>query len=70
MAATVPMLAALLRPMLDGAIADKNRELMQLVLMGLVTLFAVRGAAGHISTYAINWLGSKLAAGFAGGHVR
>jgi subfamily B ATP-binding cassette protein MsbA len=61
MAATVPMLAALLRPMLDGAIVDKNRELMQLVLMGLITLFAVRGAAGHISTYAINWVGSKLA---------
>ncbi|HEY6043684.1 MAG TPA: ABC transporter ATP-binding protein, partial [Nitrosospira sp.] len=62
MAATVPMLAALLRPMLDGAITDKDQELMHLVLMGLVTLFAVRGAAGHISTYAINWLGSKLAA--------
>jgi subfamily B ATP-binding cassette protein MsbA len=62
MAATVPMLAALLRPMVDGVIADKDQELMQLVLMGLVTLFAVRGAAGHISTYAINWLGSKLAA--------
>lgn len=62
MAATVPMLAALLRPMLDGAIVDKNRELMQLVLMGIIALFAVRGVAGHISTYAINWVGSKLAA--------
>jgi subfamily B ATP-binding cassette protein MsbA len=62
MAATVPMLAALLRPMLDGAITDKNQELMQLVLMGIIALFATRGAAGHISTYAINWLGSKLAA--------
>ncbi|SEK40045.1 ABC transporter transmembrane domain-containing protein [Nitrosovibrio tenuis] len=62
MAATVPMLAALLRPLLDEAITGKNRELMQLVLMGIIALFAVRGAAGHISTYAINWLGSKLTA--------
>ena len=60
MAATVPMLAALLRPMLDGVIADKNRELMQLILMGIIALFTVRGAAGYLSTYAINWVGSKL----------
>ena len=26
MAATVPMLAALLRPMLDGVVADKNQN--------------------------------------------
>ena len=62
MAVTVPMLAALLRPMLDGAITGKNQELMQLVLMGIIALFAVRGVAGHIGTYAINWSGSKLAA--------
>jgi subfamily B ATP-binding cassette protein MsbA len=46
MAATVPMLAALLRPMLDGVIAEKNRELMQLVLMGIIALFVVRGGGG------------------------
>jgi ATP-binding cassette, subfamily B, bacterial MsbA len=63
MAATVPMLAALLRPMLDGVIAEKNRELMQLVLMGIIALFVVRGAAGYISTYAVNWVGSKLIEG-------
>ncbi|MDE2366308.1 MAG: ATP-binding cassette domain-containing protein, partial [Betaproteobacteria bacterium] len=61
MAATVPLLAALLRPLLDGAITGKNQEPMQLVLMGIVALFAIRGVAGHLGTYAINWTGSKLA---------
>jgi ATP-binding cassette, subfamily B, bacterial MsbA len=60
MAATVPMLVALVQPMLDGAIAGKNLELMQLVLLGIISLFAVRAVAGHIGAYALNWLGSKL----------
>lgn len=60
MAATAPMLVALVQPMLDGAIAGKNLELMQLVLLGIISLFAVRGVAGHIGAYAVNWLGSKL----------
>jgi subfamily B ATP-binding cassette protein MsbA len=60
MAATAPMLVALVQPLLDGAIAGKNLELMQLVLLGIISLFAVRGVAGHIGAYAINWLGSKL----------
>lgn len=60
MAATEPMLVALVQPMMDGAIAGKNLELMQLVLLGIISLFAVRGVAGHIGAYAVNWLGSKL----------
>ncbi|SOD40822.1 ABC transporter transmembrane domain-containing protein [Nitrosovibrio sp. Nv4] len=61
MAATVPMLTALVQPMLDGAIAGKNLELMQLVLLGTVGLFAVRGVTGHIGAYAISWVGNKMA---------
>ncbi|SDA11524.1 ATP-binding cassette, subfamily B, MsbA [Nitrosospira sp. Nsp18] len=60
MAASVPMLVALVQPMLDGAIAGKNLELMQLVLLGIISLFAVRAVAGHIGAYAVNGLGSKL----------
>lgn len=60
MAATVPMLAALIQPMFDSVMVDKNQELVQLILLGIIALYAVRGVAGHISTYTINWVGSKL----------
>lgn len=60
MAATVPMLAALMEWMVDGALVNKDMEVMQLVLLGIIVLFIVRGAAGYVSTYAISWIGSKL----------
>lgn len=60
MAATAPMLAALMEWMVDGAFINKDMEVMQLVLLGIIVLFIVRGAAGYISTYAISWVGSKL----------
>ncbi|MBA2659454.1 MAG: lipid A export permease/ATP-binding protein MsbA [Nitrosospira sp.] len=60
MAATAPMLAALMEWMVDGALVSKDMEVMQLVLLGIIVLFIVRGAAGYVSTYAISWIGSKL----------
>lgn len=60
MAATVPILAVLMEWMVDSAFVDKNVEVMQLVLLGVIVLFTVRGTAGYISTYAISWVGSKL----------
>ena len=60
MAATIPMLAALMEWMVDGALVNKDMEVMQLFLLGIIVLFIVRGAAGYVSTYAISWIGSKL----------
>src|SRR5688500_17922675 len=60
MAATMPMLAALVLSMVDGVITGKNLELMQLILLGIIGIFTVRGVAGHIGAYTINWLGNKL----------
>ncbi|WP_074796494.1 ABC transporter transmembrane domain-containing protein [Nitrosospira briensis] len=60
MAATMPMLAALVLSMVDGVITGKNLELMQLILLGIVGIFTVRGVAGHIGAYTINWVGNKL----------
>lgn len=60
MAATVPILAALMEWMVDGVFVNKDMEVMQLVLLGIIVLFIVRGAAGYIGTYAISWVGSKL----------
>ena len=58
---TIPVLVALIQPMLDSVIAEKNLELMQLILLAIVGLFAVRSVAGHIGAYALNWVGSRIA---------
>lgn len=60
MAATIPILAALMAPMVDGAFVNKDVEVMQLVLLAIVVLFIVRGGAGYAGTYAMSWIGSKL----------
>ena len=60
MAATMPMLAALVLSMVDGVITGKNLELMQLILLGIIGIFAMRGVAGQIGAYTINWVGNKL----------
>ncbi|WP_254772570.1 ABC transporter transmembrane domain-containing protein [Nitrosospira multiformis] len=59
-AATVPMLAALMQPTMEEVIANRNPELLQLVLLGIISLFAVRAIAGHLATYVLHWAGSKL----------
>ena len=61
MAATMPMLAALVLSMVDGVITGKNLELMQLILLGIIGIFAMRGVAGQVGAYTINWVGNKLA---------
>ncbi|HEU4853926.1 MAG TPA: ABC transporter transmembrane domain-containing protein [Nitrosospira sp.] len=60
MAATMPMLAALVLSMVDGVITGKNLELMQLILLGIIGIFAMRGVAGQVGAYTINWVGNKL----------
>ncbi len=60
-AATMPGLAALVQLILDGVVAGKSLELMQVALLSILALFAMRGVAGHIGTYGINWVGSQLA---------
>jgi subfamily B ATP-binding cassette protein MsbA len=61
MSATVPVLVALAQPMLDSVVAEKNLELMQLIVLAVIGLFAMRGVAGHIAAYTTNWVGSKMA---------
>jgi ATP-binding cassette, subfamily B, bacterial MsbA len=60
MAAALPIVAALMERMVDGAFVNKDMEVMQLVLLGIIMLLIVRGAAGYASTYAISWMSSKL----------
>ena len=61
MSATAPVLVALVQPMLDSVVAEKNLELMQLIVLAVIGLFAMRSVAGHIAAYTTNWVGSKMA---------
>jgi len=60
MAATEPLLPALLKPMLDGTFVEKDETVMRLVPVFILVIFFVRGVASFIGTYAINWVGNKL----------
>ena len=59
-AASTPMLAALAVPALDGALAGRDVETMQLVLLAIIVLFAARGISGFVAAYSMGWLGYKL----------
>ncbi|MES1981396.1 MAG: lipid A export permease/ATP-binding protein MsbA [Pseudomonadota bacterium] len=59
-AATEPLAAALMKPMLDGTFVHKDQAMLRLVPLVIIVIFLVRGIAGYISSYAISWVGNKL----------
>lgn len=60
MAITDSILPALIKPMLDDVIVNKNQESMQLIPLAIIVLFVVRGVASYISGHAINWVSNTL----------
>lgn len=60
MATTDSMLPALIKPMLDDVIVNKNQESMQLIPLAIIALFVVRGVASYIGGHAINWVSNTL----------
>ncbi len=59
-AATEPLVPALMKPMLDGTFVHKDQAMMRMVPVIIIVIFLVRGLATFIGTYAINWVGNKL----------
>jgi len=59
-AATEPLVPALMKPMLDGTFVHRDQAIMRLVPAVILLIFFVRGVAMFISSYAINWVGNKL----------
>lgn len=59
-AATEPLTAALMKPMLDGTFVNKDQAMIRMVPAIIILIFLVRGIGSFISTYAINWVGNKL----------
>ncbi|ADL54360.1 lipid A export permease/ATP-binding protein MsbA [Gallionella capsiferriformans] len=59
-AATEPLLPALLKPMLDGTFVQKDDFVIRWAPLIIILIFLVRGIAGFVATYAINWVGNKV----------
>ena len=59
-AVTEPLVPALMKPMLDGTFVHKDQAMMRLVPVIILLIFAVRGIATFVGTYAISWVGNKL----------
>jgi len=59
-AATEPLVPALMKPLLDGTFVNKDQAMMRMVPVVIIVIFLVRGLATFIGTYAINWVGNKL----------
>jgi ATP-binding cassette, subfamily B, bacterial MsbA len=59
-AATQPMLPALLKPLIDGIFVEKNEWIMRWIPFIIVGLFVVRGLAEYMASYCINWVGARV----------
>ena len=64
MATTQPAIAAMLKPLLDGAFIDKDPLYIKWVPVGLVALFLLRGVTSFVSVVAFAWLSSKVVLDF------
>ena len=59
-AATEPMLPALLKPLIEGTFIEKDPVLIRWMPVAIVAIFAVRGAAAFIAAYSLGWVGNRL----------
>ena len=60
LAATSPAVAALLKPMIDGAFINKDPQTIVMVPVLLVLLFALRGVADFASGAALHWVATRV----------
>jgi subfamily B ATP-binding cassette protein MsbA len=60
LAVTSTTFVALLKPLVDGGFVDKDPEIIRLVPIAVIGLFAFRGVASFIAEYTINWVGRRV----------
>ncbi len=60
LAATEPVLPALLKPLLDGSFVDRDPTIMMWMPMVLVGLFVVRGLAGYLGAVSMRWVANRV----------
>jgi subfamily B ATP-binding cassette protein MsbA len=59
-AATDMAFAALMQPLLDGSFVDQDPVVIRGVPLALIGIFAMRGSAGFVTTYAMSWVGRQV----------
>ena len=59
-AATNPAVAALIKPMMDGAFLKNDPEMMKIVPVLFVVIFTIRGIADFTGGYTVNWIANKV----------
>jgi subfamily B ATP-binding cassette protein MsbA len=60
LAATEPVLPALMKPLLDGSFVEKDAQIIRWVPIALVALFVVRGVFMFASGYAVTYVGQRV----------
>ena len=60
LAATEPILPALMKPMLDGSFVEKDARIIRWVPIALVALFVVRGVLMFASGYTVTYVGQRV----------
>lgn len=61
-AATEPLFAAMMQPLIDGSFVEKNEAVVRTMPLILVGLFVLRGIAGFVNTYFLSWVGRRVVA--------
>ncbi|MBK1694490.1 lipid A export permease/ATP-binding protein MsbA [Chromatium weissei] len=61
-AATEPLFAAMMKPLIDGSFVERNADTVRTMPLLIVGLFVVRGIAGFINTYFLSWVGRRVVA--------
>ena len=62
LAATEPVLPALLKPLIEGTFIEKDPVVVRWIPVVIVALYMVRGLAGYASSYGMGWVGSRVVA--------
>jgi len=61
-AATEPVFAAMIKPLLDGSFVERDPDVVRLMPILLVAVFVVRGIAGFVNNYCLKWVGRRVVA--------
>ncbi|WP_462328416.1 lipid A export permease/ATP-binding protein MsbA [Thiohalocapsa halophila] len=61
-AATEPLFAAMIKPLLDGSFVERDPDVVRLMPILLVAVFVVRGIAGFVNNYCLKWVGRRVVA--------
>ncbi len=60
LAATEPLLPALLKPLLDGSFVAKDPQTMKIMPVLIIGLFIFRGIVGYIGTMTMIWVANRV----------